>query len=365
MKSLTTIAVVAVLALSGTAFAADTFQEITAEGGKYYWDVPANWVDGSVPLSNTSVRLTSSGSVAATVRAGTSQSCWALYVDDTTGLAELEVEPTATLTIDVANVAEESSPTYLRPTTNFEVGTKAGLVNNSGTINAVGTTRVSDGSVMNLLDGSLLTITKGNQPAYSYAKLGIGVATANNNLDAPGIVRISGSGTLTQAHTSQGELNITSNAARSQLILQDTATINNADLVDIGNGQLEMDGGGLSINFNNFMTEYYSLTKDPTPGNIILTGSDVSTINCSNAATLGLGSIVDASGVTTAGPYDLIIAAGGITDNGVVLDAASIARGDTLNVVGSKLVLTVAPEPATMVLFGLGSLGMLLRRKRR
>jgi hypothetical protein len=102
-----------------------------------------------------------------------------------------------------------------------------------------------------------------------------------------------------------------------------------------------MDGGNLNINFKNFQTEYFDTGKDPNPAKIILTGNAVSTINCSGTATLASGTVVDASGVTVGGTYDLIDATTSLTDNGVVLDAVSRARGYTLVKAGNKLVLNI------------------------
>jgi hypothetical protein len=132
-----------------------------------------------------------------------------------------------------------------------------------------------------------------------------------------------------------------------------------------GRGLFKIDnattGGPSSI----ALSSYYAQDAGSTLEIVLSATGGTTLINVTGNATLAGTLQLDDAAYTSgaAKTIDVLTTAGTLDYSGLTL--AGAPAGSTLTNTGGTLQITYVPEPATMVLLGLGGIGMLIRRRRK
>ena len=298
MKHLITVLIVTTIGLPmSTAWAAlnNAFQENEVDAnGFYQWNEPNNWYRGVVPDPNYTPKIgtTNNPAVSARLELGPAGSCYKLTIDDAdTGPSSLTIKNntlTTVVQIDVnyASTGGTSLLTVIDSTINggHQLNMGKYAVDRPGTLDMTGGT-LDVTSSMSIGQSGSNGQGAGSSAVLSgvVATIGTGVNVGSSNANNPGLLKLSGTGSL-------------------------TAT---SDDTDIYVAAFEIDGGSQTISLDRLRLQSGSDSV------LKLSGSGVSTISAVTAV-FSNGSILNVDDLSVAeNTYKVVDATTSITDNGL------------------------------------------------
>ena len=360
LKFSTAFAVAGILAL-GTTAQADTYNG-AGVGDK--WETDANWAGGSVPANNSSNILINGGhdviydtatwdylQTNSLAQSSTQHRVARWLINENTGAGAIGDN---SITFDFA-----------------DPGGAARQVLATNTSSAIFGSRPSGITTINVDSGEINT---GARTSFGARAGGTGIL----NLNSDDSVFIVGRSNLQLGYTNAGGTNGTgiANITRGTLRTREGLGIGATSEFNVFGSTATEIGIGSQGSVDGFYNQLENgiLSVGLDAGgvtDILIDDSDDN--GTGGAATFASGSILDASDLGGWSPnvWETVLEAeGGITDNGLVLSAASLAAGWEKQIItsgGSDLLqvrLVAVPEPSSLALLGLGGLFFAGRRRR-